>query len=150
MLRATLLCFALAAPASPGAAETILAARTIRAKSVLTSADVTLTEGEVAGTYAGLDEVIGLEARVALYAGRPIRFEDLGPPAIIARNQTVTLLYRTAILSVAAEGRALGRAGIGDRVRVMNLTSHQIVTGVVRSDGTVDTSPVQLPPNLQE
>lgn len=131
-------------------AETVLAARTIRAQTILSATDIAVVEGDVMGAYAFADEVIGLESRVALYAGRPIRIEDLGPPAIIDRNQIVTLYYRTDILTLAAEGRALGRAGVGDRLRVMNLTSHQIVSGTVRADASVDASPMKHPSFLQE
>jgi flagellar basal body P-ring formation protein FlgA len=36
-----------------------------------------------------------------------------------------------------ADGRALGRAGIGDVVRVMNLGSRQTVSGLVLADGSI-------------
>ena len=130
----------------PALAETVLAARTIRAQAILAPGDVTLAAHEVPGTYVAIGETIGLEARVVLYAGRPIRIEDLGPPAIVERNQIVTLIYRTGGLAIAAEGRALARAGIGDRLRVMNLASRQTVTGHVRADGTVSVGP--LSPSL--
>ncbi len=132
--------------APPATAETVLAARTIRAQAILAPGDVTLAAHEVPGTYVAIDEAVGLEARVVLYAGRPIRIEDLGPPAIVERNQIVTLIYRTGGLAIAAEGRALARAGIGDRLRVMNLASRQTVTGHVRTDGTVSVGP--LSPSL--
>ena len=130
----------------PALAETVLATRTIRAQAILGPGDVTLVAHEVPGTYVAIDETIGLEARVVLYAGRPIRIEDLGPPAIIERNQIVTLLYRTGGLAIAAEGRALARGGLGDRLRVMNLASRQTVSGLVRADGTVSVGP--LSPSL--
>jgi flagella basal body P-ring formation protein FlgA len=131
--------FALSPPAA--LADTVIAARTIRAQSVITSADVTVVADDVAGTYISLEEVIGLEARVALFAGRPVRVDELGPPAIIERNQIVTLYYHSSVLMIAAEGRALARAGIGDRLRVMNLSSRQTLTGLVQEDGTVSVGP---------
>ena len=123
--------------AMPAAAETVLAARTIRAQTVIAAADVTLAESEVDGAYSNLDEVIGFEARVALYAGRPVRSGEVGPPALVERNQVVPLIYRASGLVISAEGRALGRAGLGETIRVMNLTSRQTVSGRVRADGTV-------------
>ncbi|GKY86687.1 flagellar basal body P-ring formation chaperone FlgA [Sinisalibacter aestuarii] len=131
----------LALMATPAQADTVIAARTIRAQSILTPGDVTLVAGDIAGTYVSLDEVIGQEARVVLYAGRPVRSNEVGPPAIVARNQIVTLFYRAGGLMIAAEGRALGRAGVGDRLRVMNLASRQMITGIVRDDGTVTVAP---------
>lgn len=137
---------ALAVIGPPAMAETVLAARTVRAQSILAPGDVTLAVQDIPGTYAAIDEAVGLEARVVLYAGRPIRIEDLGPPAIVDRNQIVTLIYRAGGVAIAAEGRALARAGIGDSLRVMNLASRQTVTGLVRMDGTVSVGP--LSPSL--
>jgi len=133
--------FALALLTAPAAADTVVAARTIRAQTLLSAGDVTLIDGDVVGAYGALDEVIGQEARGALYAGRPVRSNEVGPPAVVDRNQIVILLYRSGALTMAAEGRALGRAGVGDRLKVMNLTSRQTVTGLVRADGTVTVGP---------
>ncbi|OIP84217.1 MAG: flagella basal body P-ring formation protein FlgA [Rhodobacterales bacterium CG2_30_65_12] len=127
--------------AAPAAADTVIAARTIRAQTLLSATDVTLAKGDTAGAFGLLDEVVGQEARVALYGGRPIGLSDVGPPAVIDRNQIVLLVYRSGGLTMTAEGRALGRAGVGDRLKVMNLTSHQTVTGLVRADGSVTVNP---------
>lgn len=135
---------ALAVAASPASADTIVAARTIRAQELLGPADLRLENGNVEGAFDRLADVVGQESRVAIYAGRPIRFNEVGPPAIVKRNQIVTLAYLAHGLTIATEGRALGRAGVGDRLRVMNLTSKTTVTGVVRSNGTV----IVGPPNL--
>ncbi len=121
----------------PADAETVLAARTIRAQTVISAADVTLSEDEVDGALSSLAEVVGLEARVALYAGRPVRSGEVGPPALVDRNQVVPLIYRASGLVISAEGRALGRAGVGETIRVMNLSSRQTVSGRVREDGTI-------------
>ncbi|WP_054304163.1 flagellar basal body P-ring formation chaperone FlgA [Gemmobacter sp. LW-1] len=123
----------------PALADTLVATRTIRALDILTDADVMQVSGG-----KGFDDplqVVGMEARVAIYANRPIRPEDIGPPALIERNQIVTLRYTTGPLHILTEGRALTRAGVGETVRVMNLSSRSTVTGRVSSDGTVITSP---------
>lgn len=125
------------AAALPVAAQTVVATRTIRSQAILTAADVNLIEQSIAGSYISPDEVIGMETRVVLYAGRPIKIDDIGPPAIIERNQIVTLVYSAGVLTIAAEARALGRAGIGDRLRVMNLSSRSTVTGWVQENGNV-------------
>jgi flagella basal body P-ring formation protein FlgA len=80
-------------------------------------------------------------ARVVLYTGRPIRPGDVGPAAIIDRNQIVTLLFSRNGLKIATEARALGRAGVGDRVRVMNLASRSTITGTVDRHGRVLVGP---------
>lgn len=118
-------------------AETPVAARTIRAHTVIAPGDLTTTPAIVPGAIADPALIVGLETRVALYAGRPIMPGDVGPPALVERNQIVRLAYDVGGLSIVTEGRALGRAGAGDTLRVMNLASRTTVTGFVRSDGTV-------------
>ncbi len=137
--------FASLAIAPPVAAETVVATRTIRSQTILTAADVEQTSQVVAGSYASPEEVIGMETRIVLYAGRPIKINDVGPPAIIERNQIVTVFYSTGALIIAAEARALGRAGVGDSLRVMNLASRSTVTGWVREDGSVSVGPTRIP-----
>ena len=117
--------------------QTLVAAKNLRAQSIIGPEDLVVMERSIPGTYGIVDDIIGMEARVTLYAGRPIRIDQIGPPAVIERNQIVTLLYRRGGLSIAAEARALGRAGAGDRLRVMNLASKSTVVGIVQSNGTV-------------
>ena len=81
--------------------------------------------------------VVGQEARVAIFAGRPIGPSDIGPPALIDRNQIVLLTYRKGAITIVTEGRAMGRGGVGDLVRVMNLASRTTVSGHVAEDGTI-------------
>lgn len=123
--------------AVPASAETIVASQTIRAQAIITMADLTVLQKTIPGTISDPETVVGMEARVVLYPGRPIRLQDIGPPAIIERNQVVTAYYRRGALTIAADARALERAGIGDLVRLMNLASRNTVTGFVDKDGTV-------------
>ena len=99
---------------SPAAAETLVASRTIRAQAIITAADLSVIEKTIPGALAIPEEALGFEARVVLYPGRPIRPEDIGPPAIVERNQIVTLYYRSGALTIAADARSLGRGGVGD------------------------------------
>jgi flagella basal body P-ring formation protein FlgA len=66
-----------------------------------------------------------------------VRSGEVGPPALVERNQVVALIYKGGGLVISAEGRSLGRAGVGEIIRVMNLTSRQTVSGLVLADGTV-------------
>lgn len=136
-----LLALLVAVPAAPAAAQSVIAARTIRAQTLITPDDVILADETYAGVYTGIDEVIGLEARVALYAGRPVRSGEVGPPALVERNQIVPLIYEAGGLVIVAEGRALGRAGLGEIIRVMNLASRQTISGRIRADGTIVVGP---------
>ncbi|MFD0859985.1 flagellar basal body P-ring formation chaperone FlgA [Roseovarius aquimarinus] len=123
--------------AAPAAADTVLAARTIRAQSLILPQDLVVKDVDVAGAISDPALVAGQEARVALYAGRPIRPGDFGPPALVERNQIISLVYGASGLSISAEGRSLSRAGPGETVRVMNMSSRITVSGQVLPDGRV-------------
>lgn len=133
MLRLVLL-LSLAAPVS---AESLVATRTIRAKSLIAPEDLTLVSAALPGALTDPAQAVGLEARVSIYAGKPVRAGDLGPPTLVDRNQLVTLIYVSGGLAIATEGRALSRGAEGDEVRVMNLSSRNTVTGRIGPDGAV-------------
>ncbi len=137
MLRYALLALLMAGPA---AADILVAARTIRPQAVITAGDLATQPGEMAGIARSPEEVLGQEARVAIYAGRPIQLSDVGPPAVVERNQLVPLVFEKAGLNISTEGRALDRAGVGELVRVMNLSSRTTVTGKVLADGSITVS----------
>ena len=119
------------------AADSIVATRMIRAQTVLSAEDFTLVDADIPGALTDPNAAIGLEARVTLYAGRPISASDLGSATLVERNQTVSLVFRSAGLSILTEGRALMQGGVGDVIKVMNLASRTTVTGTIDTDGSV-------------
>ncbi|WP_164660574.1 flagellar basal body P-ring formation chaperone FlgA [Tropicibacter sp. Alg240-R139] len=123
---------------TPSLAEILVPARAIRAKEIIGAQDLVPKSADVPGAVSHADEVIGKEARVALYPGRPIRFSDIGPPAVVDRNDVVSLIFNRGGLTIIAEGRAMGRGATGEIIRVMNLTSRSTVTGRIRSDGSIE------------
>ena len=122
---------------TPLAAETVIATRTIRAQEIVSQSDLKLIVETVPGMASSIDAVAGLEARRILYAGRPVSMKDVGPPALVDRNQIVLLAYRVSGLTIKTDGRSLGRGGLGDRIRVINLESRTTVSGKIDSAGTV-------------
>lgn len=120
----------------PALADTIVATRTIRPQEILGPSDLLLQEG-AGQSDVTLDDLIGQEARVALYPGRPVRAGDVGPLTVVERNQVVPLIYLRGGLEIMTEGRSLDRAGIGDHVRVMNLASRATVSGRVTASGQI-------------
>ena len=118
-------------------AESVIATRLIRPREVLTADTLALHDFTRPIGFASIDEIIGLEARRAIYPGRPITSDDIGPPAVIERNAIVPLLFRQHGLTILTEGRALSRAASGEVLRVMNLSSRQTIFGTAMADGTV-------------
>lgn len=132
----TSLLFGLALVGS-ASAEALVASHTIRSRTILSAEDVAMVDDARPGALTDPGQAIGMEARVVLYAGRPVRAEDLAPPALIERNQTVALIYNQGGLAISTDGRSLARAAAGERVRVMNLQSRTTVTGTVDLHGRV-------------
>ena len=122
-------------------ADSVVATRTIKAQSVVQMDDVTLAERAIPNALDNLASAVGLEARISIYAGRPILAADLGPPAVVDRNQIVPLVYQSGALAILTEGRALARGGVGDMIRVMNLASRSTVSGRIAANGTVLVGP---------
>lgn len=123
--------------ANMSCAETLVAARTIPSHTIILHDDVVVKNGEILGGLKSIDEVIGKETRVAIYAGRPIRRADIGAPALVERNQIVTLAYSSGGLNISVEARALGRGSAGDVLRFMNLDSRSTISGTVQRDGSI-------------
>lgn len=137
MIRLTLCLMALAAPVS---ADILVATHTIPAQSLIGPDDIEVQDIDVPGAVTDLNQILGMEARIALYAGRPIRPGDVGFPAVVERNAIVALIYDTGGLVITTEGRALDRAGPGDVIRVMNVASRTTVSATIGIDGAAYVS----------
>lgn len=122
---------------SIASADVVTPTRTLRPGTLITTADLMMKDVDQVGMFDRMSDVAGQEARIALYAGRPIPFEAIGPPALINRNEIVALHFQSAGLTISTEGRALERGGVGDRLRIMNLSSRATLFGFVQSDGSI-------------
>ncbi len=120
---------------APLQAESLVALRTLPAQTVVTEADVTLVQAQIDGALTEVAPALGLQVKATVYAGRPLRPENLGAPALVDRNQTLTLVYAAGGLTILAEGRALARGAEGEVIRAMNLTSKTTVSGRVDGQG---------------
>ena len=125
----------------PALADSLVATRTIRAHSQLSADDMTLVAMDIPGALEDTALAVGQETRVAIYAGKPIQAAQIGPSAIVERNQIVTLSYSAGGLNIRTEGRALARGGVGETIEVMNLSSRSKVAGLIGSDGVLRVGP---------
>ena len=118
-------------------ADMAIATRNIRPGDVLREDDVMVIRGDAPDGFDDTAQLVGLETRVALYAGRAILSNQVGKATTVERNQIIEIVYAGKGLSMTTEGRALGRGAEGQRIRVMNLTSKTSIFGTIQSDGTV-------------
>ncbi len=124
----------------PAQAETLVASRTLPARTVINDGDFTIVGGDTPGAAAAIADVLGKEVRATIYSGRPLYLSGLSAPALVERNQLTTLVYKIGALKISAEGRAMERGADGDLIRVMNLSSRTIVQGAVQPDATISVS----------
>ena len=121
-------------------ADIAIATRNIRPGDVLQKSDIMVIRGSEIGAFDTAAPLIGTEAKVALYAGRAILNNQIEPAALVERNQTIEINFASNGLSMTTEARALGRGSVGERIRVMNLTSKTSIFGTIQQDGTVRVS----------
>lgn len=114
--------------------------RALMAGDVIRAEDLTLQKGDITQlpTDALLDtnEIIGQQARYLTPAGKPLRKSTLVTPEVIRAGQRVSITIREQAFSVSTEGKAIHRAGAGERVRVL-LDNRRTVNGVAQPDGSV-------------
>lgn len=123
--------------AGPAVSDSVTTTRPLRAGEIIAAADLAFLDVEVANGFIDPRDLIGFEARVNLYPGRPILTRDVGMPTVVERNAIIPLMFRRGGLTITLEGRALGRAGEGETVRVMNLSSRSTVVGTATASGAV-------------
>lgn len=126
--------------ALPALAETLVATRVVRPAGVITPADFAISQTGVPGALSAGADIVGMEARVTLYPGRPIMPDHVGPAAVVERNQPITLIFRKGPLTISTDARALSRGAVGDVVRVMNMASRTTVSGRILPNGSVEVA----------
>jgi flagellar basal body P-ring formation protein FlgA len=92
------------------------------------------------GAFAQTDEtaLIGKEVRRVLGQGRPIMAQSVMEPLVITRGDKVSIKYTNGKLALTAPGRALDDAHREQEIRIVNLVSNTLVTGIARSEGLVE------------
>lgn len=68
---------------------------------------------------------------------RKNRDNDGSDEISVSRNQIVTLIYSKEYIEIRTEARSLGAARIGDRIRVLNISSRRSVIGRIVGNGLV-------------
>jgi flagellar basal body P-ring formation protein FlgA len=125
--------------------DAIAVDRPIERGDVLKASDLTVVrrpkaEGSVALTDG--NAAVGLAARHALRPGQPLAAADLMKPEIVARNDTVTIVYRVPGIMLTLRGQAKDAGALGDTIGVLNAESKRVVQAVVSGPDRVTIGPV--------
>lgn len=85
-------------------------------------------------------EIVGRQARRSLRAGQAIAAADFARPQVVARGETVTVVFRTRSLQVTGRGQTLQAGAVGDMVPVLNPQSKRTIHATVVGPGLVEIS----------
>lgn len=89
------------------------------------------------GVITDMSAAVGFAARHQLRPDQPLHTADLMKPEIVARNDTVTIVYQAPGLVLTLRGQAQGAGALGDTIGVLNIDSKRIVQGVISAPGRV-------------
>lgn len=135
------LCSIAPIPARAGELKVVTPTRDIARGEVIGEGDVALSAAPnrplPVNILTGLDAAKGMEARRALRAGELMSGTDVRRPVVVAKGQTVTMMFEAPGVSLTAMGRAMGEGGVGDTVVVQNPASYRMVNAVITGAGTV-------------
>lgn len=122
----------------------VVAARPLAHGETLTAADLQLVEHNVArltGQYfINLDEAVGMAVRRALAQGAPVLGEQLQPPLLIKRGDSVLITAAGSTIAVKMNGVAMTDGRRGEQIRVKNSSSGKIVAARVAAAGVVEVA----------
>jgi flagellar basal body P-ring formation protein FlgA len=134
--------------------EAVTVSRPIESGAVLQAADLTVLRRPKAQATGLLDMngAVGLSARHPLRPGQPLTTADVMKPVVVARNDTVTLIYEVPGLTLTLRGQAQDPGAVGDTIGVLNTQTKRVVQGVVTGPGrvTVPDMSVHLAANTPE
>jgi flagella basal body P-ring formation protein FlgA len=122
--------------------EAVTVEHPVERSEVLKASDLTVERRPKAEGPAITDihVAIGLAARHQLRPGQPLHDADLMKPAIVQRNDTVTIVYQAPGFTLTLRGQAQDAGALGDTISVLNLQSKRVVQGVVSGPGRVTVS----------
>lgn len=117
---------------------TLLLVRNVRRGQVLTAEDVEVRAGEAPwGALSDPADAVGKRMVRALRANSALLERDLEAVPVVDRGDTVLLVAKVGGVMASVPGKALESAGVGEMVRVENLSSGQTVSGLLRDGGVV-------------
>ncbi len=98
-------------------------------------------EAVPADALASAGTIAGEVAQHALAAGTVLRTGDTAPPELVARGESVTIVYETPSISLAMRGLANQSGRLGAVVNVVNTASQKVLQATVIGQGRVSVGP---------
>jgi flagella basal body P-ring formation protein FlgA len=116
----------------------------LAAGTILTPADIVMRPisakyAETAG-FADPSQLVGMQLNRQSREGMLLKPSDVSTPALIARNDLVTIYFRQGPMTLTVKGQALTNAVTGAPVQVLNLMSKRVITAKALAAGAVEVS----------
>lgn len=119
----------------------LVATRRLRRGDVIGPEDVEVRSGnDLGGAYVEPSQVVGKQLKRTLRAGAPIAPRDLKSVPVVDRGDMVRVIARVGGVVASTVGKSMETAGVGDLVRVENLQSGRMLTGILQEGGVVEVS----------
>jgi len=125
--------------------DTLAVDRPVERGELIAASDLTTLRRPRAESGAAVTDakaVIGLAARHSLRPGQPLAAGDLMKPEIVARNDTVTIVYQVPGVTLTLRGQAKDAGALGDTISVVNVESKRVVQAVISGPDRVAVGPV--------
>ena len=86
-------------------------------------------------------KLVGQTPRRGIAAMKPVTAGDVRLPVMVKKGDLVTMLLKSDLMSLTAQGRALDSGSAGDAIQVMNTSSRQVVEAVITGPQAVSIRP---------
>lgn len=121
--------------------DVLSAARNIPKGAILQPEDITIKKAKVTDDPKGYAvkelDAVGKKTLRDFSANEPIKLSYLDNPVVVSKGNIVRIVVNKPGLILSARGEAKDDGRIGDRVKVMNLSSKKIIQGWVKDRETV-------------
>ena len=121
--------------------EVVVTRRPLRRYQLITEDDIQLEKRNLADlssdAVTSLDEVLGKRTRRRIDTHVVLRANLIELPPLVNRGDVVLMVAESGALRITALGEVKGRGRQGERIRVVNLDSNQVVYARVLDSNTV-------------
>jgi flagella basal body P-ring formation protein FlgA len=119
----------------------LASARALSIGQALTQADFVVMNGDLtqmpAGVATDASQVVGKTLSSPMAPGQPIRADLLRTPNSVLSGQNVKVISEGNGFKVAADGKAVNNAAVG-QVAQVRMNNGQTISGIARTDGSVE------------
>lgn len=120
--------------------DAMVAAREIPAHTRIQASMLKISRTDMAGIngfwWKNTEALLGTRTTRPLHAGQPLLSSNITRPALLKSGDQITLIRKIGGIQVTATGKVLRNAGIGDRVRVQNLRSKEVIQATILDANT--------------